>query len=203
MAQKYEKSPRQRTEWFGSKVEFDLNTNTADEGKATGSILLAHPARISLSAGTVNNMAFPAGIVRGETCSIARLTGFLSIYDVDRRQQNISYEMAAGLIRQEVEDDAIADPTSIGSVVAAPDPLDELRASWLWHRQIVWNPQSAGANYTVASWDTEMDTTNSRIFESNEVMQFAVQVRTRVNSGSAVAIPLRCTLLWRALMRLD
>ena len=200
----YERSPRQRTEWFGGRSTVDITTATAAGGTGTSSVLLAHAPRISLSAGTVDQMAFPAGIVRGETCSIARFTGHLMVYDIDRRQQNIGYELAAGLIRQEVEDDAIADPVGTGSIVLAPDPLNELRASWLWHRQVTWQPQSAGANYTVLQWSEEIDSTNSRIFESNEVIQMGVQARTRQNAGTpAVALTLRCTLLWRCLLRLD
>ena len=115
-----------------------------DNSLGTAAVLMDHKPRISLATGTVDNMAFPAGIVRGESCSIARLTGVCTVFDVDRRLQNVSYDVAAGLIKQEVEDDAIADPLGTGSIVEAPDPLVDLRASWLWHRQTQFNPTSAG-----------------------------------------------------------
>lgn len=203
MPREYEKSPRQRLEWFGSRAEFELTTETTDFAVAEGGILLSHPARLALSTGAVTPPVFPAGIVRGETCSIARLIGHVSVYDIDRRQQNISYEVAAGLIRTRLEDQYIADPTSLGQDVVLPDPLGDKRASWIWHNESVWNPQSAGANYTVFSWDADIDTKNSRIFESNDAMQFSVDIRTRVNSGAATAVTARCVLLWRCLLRLD
>ena len=203
MAQQYEKSPRQRLEWFGHIAEFNLTTSEADAGIVEGSTILTHPVRLALSAGTVDKVAFPAGIVRGESCSIARFIGYVTCYDVDRRQQNISYNMAAGLIKQRVEDTYISDPAAVASPVSAPDALSDLRASWIWHNQHTWNPQSAGANFTVFEWKPEVDTTNSRIFESNDVMMLSVNAQTRINSGAAVAVTMRCTLQWRCLLRLD
>jgi len=199
----YEKSPRQRLEWFGNRAELELTTSTSDFGTADESVLLSHPERLALTTGSVNAVAFPAGIVRGESCSIARMTGHVSLYDVDRRQQNISYNLAAGLIRQKVEDSYVANPVALGAPPSAPDALTDLRASWLAHKQHVWNPQSAGANYTVASWDFDLDSTNSRIFESNDVLAFSVEAQTRINSGAATAVTLRCVILWRCLLRLD
>jgi len=199
----YEKSPRQRTEWFGSLAEVTLNTSTVDGTQTNASVVVTSRPRLTPSTGTIFPVAFPAGIVRGETCSIARFIAHVCFYDTTRRQQNVSYELAAGLIKQEVEDDVVADPTNTGALVQAPDPLEDLRAAWLWHDQTIWSPQSAGANYTVLQWEPKLDSTNSRIFESNDVLSFAVQARPRVNSGSAVALPLRCTLMWRALLRLD
>lgn len=199
----YEKSPRQRLEWFGSKIEFDLTTETTDLAVAEGAAILTHPVRLALSSGTVDAAAFPAGIVRGESCSIARFIAELTVYDVDRRQQNISYEIACGLIKIKVEDAFISDPVALGSNIVVPDPLSDKRASWIYHDEHLWNPQSAGANYTVLEWHSKLDTTNSRVFESNDVMQLACDIRTRVNSGVATAVTARCTLLWRALLRLD
>jgi len=203
MPQQYEKSPRQRLEWFGFFNEFTLTTSATDLGQVDGGVILTHPVRLALSAGTVDRVAFPAGIVRGETCSIARMIGQLVVYDVDRRQQNVSYTLATGLIKQQVEDEYISDPVAAGLPTAAPDALTDLRSSWLYHQQDIWNPQSAGANYTVLEWKPKVDTTNSRIFESNDVLILSVSAQTRVNSGSAVALSLRCSLTWRCLLRLD
>lgn len=201
--QNYERSPRQRLEWFGGFAELALSTSTVDGATAENAVILSATPRLALSAGTVDAVGFPAGIVRGETCSIARFIGSLSVYDVDRRQQNISYDLAAGLIKQEVEDSYVSDPVAAGVSLPAPDALSDLRASWLWHAQEQWNPQSAGANYTVAKMDWKIDSTNSRIFESNDVIQLSVNARTRVNSGAATQVDFRCTLLWRCLLRLD
>lgn len=203
MPRDFEKSPRQRLEWFGFVSEFNLATSTSDLGIVEGSAILTHPVRLALSAGTVDAVAFPAGIVRGESCSIARMIGELTVYDVDRRQQNVSFALAAGLIRNKVEDSYIADPVALAAPVAAPDALLDRQASWLWHDTHLWNPQSAGANFTVAEWQTTFDTTNSRIFESNDVMQLSVNAQTRINSGAAVEVTLRCNLWWRCLLRLD
>jgi len=200
----YEKSPRQRLEWHGGQNEFEFETNNADMGGRIGQVILSSQPRITLSAGTVNEMAFPAGIVRGESCSIARFIAHVSLYDLDRRQQNVSFEVGCCLVPVKVEDDVVADPLSTGGLLSPPDPLDDLRASFLWHHQELWNPQSAGANYTVFKVDTAVDSTNSRIFESNDVLQFGVQMRTRQNAGTApVSTTVRSTIMWRALMRLD
>ncbi len=199
----YEKSPRQRLEWFGSATEFSLTTGDTDLDIVEGSVILTHNVRLALSAGTVDLVAFPAGIVRGESCSIARLIGELTVYDVDRRQQNVSFVLSAGLIKQRVEDTYVSDPVSLVAPASTPDPLLDRRASWIWHDTHLWNPQSAGANYTVVEWQPKVDTTNSRVFESNDVMQLAVDAQTRINSGSAVAVTLRCSFWWRCLLRLD
>jgi len=198
----YEKSPRQRLEWFGNDTNFSAvtsedNNDTTHEGR-----ILVHPVRLAFTGGEVEDPAFPAGIVRGETCSIARFIGHLSVYDRDRREQNVSYSVGAGLIKQRVEDELIADPGNT-DVSEMPDPLKDRRASWIWHAQETWNPQSAGANYTVFKWDSAIDTTNSRIFESNDVLRVALDVKTRINSGEAVELNLRVVLLWRCLLRLD
>lgn len=204
MARNYERSPRQRTEWFGGQAGFALETNDQDVGFASGQTLLNHKPRISLSTGTVDKMAFPAGILRGESCSIARFAGNLTIFDTGRRQQNVSYVTGAGLIKTEVEDDAIADPISTGGIVSAPDALNDLQASWLWHRQLTWNPKATGSRYETYSLDWDIDTTNSRIFESNDVMQLSVQVQTLANLGSEpINLDLRVYLVWRCLLRLD
>ncbi len=203
MPRNFEKSPRQRLEWFGFGTEFNIATGTTDGEVVEGSAILQHPVRLALSSGTVDNVGFPAGIVRGETCSIARMIGQMTIYDVDRRLQNVSFEYAAGLVKIRVEDTYISDPISLASPIAAPDALTDLRASWIWHERGMWNPQSAGANFTVFQAQSNFDTTNSRIFESNDVMQLSVNIRTRINSGSAVAVTARCTMLWRCLLRLD
>lgn len=202
MARQYDRSPRQRTEWFGGTSRMTLSTNTTDEGLADQSTMLSVPPRIRVSGTRANNTAFPAGIVRGETCSVARFIGVVTVFDPERRLQNVSYELATGLIKQEVEDENIANP-GLASVAIAPDPITDVRASWIAHKYGVFNPQSAGANYTVVQWQTEMDSTNSRVFESNEVMQWGMQARTLVNSGSAIVLNLRCTLQWRCLLRLD
>ena len=201
--QDYERSPRQRLEWFGGRQEYEHATSDTEGASTVDGRIIETQPRLTLSAGTVNTLAFPAGIVRGETCSIARFIGHLSIYDVDRRQQNVSFEVGAGLIKASVEDAYIEDPSAFVEPAPTPDALDDLRASWLWHRQVVWNPQSAGANYTVFSVDLDVDTTNSRIFESNDVLQLSTEIRTRVNSGAAVVVTARCTFLWRCLLRLD
>lgn len=202
--QQYEKSPRQRTEWFGGRTQYNVTTATGNAGLSGNSQILTCPPRLALSAGTIDNTAFPAGIVRGESCSIARFIAQVHVYDVDRRQQNISFETACGLLKMPVEDTAIADPIAEGPITDAPDPLVDLRASWLWHSQMQWNPQSAGANYTVYSQDFKVDSTNSRVFESNEIALFCTQIRTLQNGGTgAVALTARVTVLWRCLLRLD
>lgn len=204
MAQRYEKSPRQRTEWFGGSELFTLQTSADNGVTATAAILLTHNVRAKVADGQgIRRMAFPAGIVRGESCSIARFIADVTVFDIDRRAQNVSYAVGAGLIKQEVEDDAIADPVSTGQIVSAPDPLQDLRASWLWHNQVAFNPQAAGPSYQHLSVQMTVDSTNSRIFESNDVLQFAVETQTLINSGEAVALNLRCAILWRALLRLD
>lgn len=200
----FEKSPRQRLDWFGGRVSTNVATSTVNGATATVNALLTEQPRLSLSAGTVDQVAFPAGIVRGDSCSVARFIGFLSIYDTERRNQNISYDVGAGIIKQEVQDTFIADPAAAGTLADAPDALTDLRASWMWHQQMVWNPQSGGANYTVLLADMKVDSTNSRVFESNEVMQLSVQIRTIQNGGvAAVSTSVRVRLLWRCLLRLD
>lgn len=203
MAQRYEKSPRQRTEWFGGFDDLVLQTSATDLVRVNDQVILKCQPRLKPSSGTINRTAFPAGIVRGESCSIARLIGHLSIYDVDRRQQNVSFAVGAGLLKVEVEDDVVADPVSTGGLVSAPDALDDLRASWLWHTQTVWNPQSAGANYTVFEMHMDVDSTNSRVFESNDIAQLAVSAQTLINSGQAAVLNLRVLFQWRCLLRLD
>lgn len=200
----YEKSPRNRLDWFGGLTEFEVSTSTTDGAVAQNQQILREQPRLALSAGTVDRVAFPAGIVRGDSCSIARFIGHLEIYDVDRRQQNISFGIAAGLIKQEVSDEFISDPTASGAIVPAPDALEDLRASWIWHNQRTWSPQSAGANYTVLRECMEIDTKNSRIFESNDVLQLSCQIRTLQNGATqAVAVTARARLMWRCLLRLD
>lgn len=199
---KYDRSPRNRTEWFGGTQEMTLSTSTTNNGLADQSAFLTVQPRIRTVGNRAENVAFPAGIVRGETCSIARMIGLCTVYDPERRQQNVSYEVAAGLIKQEVEDENIAQP-GLSSVAIAPDPITDVRASWIWHAYGMHNSQAAGANFTHFLWDAKLDSTNSRIFESNEVLQWTVQARTKVNSGSAVVLNLRCTLQWRCLLRLD
>lgn len=204
MAKTFVKSPRQRLDWFGSRTEFDITTTTTDNGIAGNQQLLVEQPRLSLSAGTVDAVAFPAGIVRGDSCSVARFIGYLTIFDVDRRNQNISYDVGAGIIKQEAQDTFIADPFAAGAIGSAPDALQDLRASWMWHSQMTWNPQAGGANYQHLDVSMKVDSTNSRIFESNEVMQLSVQVRTLQNGGvAAVSTTVRCRLLWRCLLRLD
>lgn len=205
MARKqYTPSPRNRLDWFGGLREFDIATTTTDNGIARNQILLTEQPRLSLSAGTVDQVAFPAGIVRGDSCSIARFIGYLTVFDVERRNQNISYDVGAGLIKQEVQDTFIADPNAAGAAGSAPDALQDLRASWLWHGQMTWNPQAGGANYQHLDVAFKLDSTNSRVFESNEVIQMAVDIRTLQNGGvAAVSTTVRCRLLWRCLLRLD
>jgi len=200
----YEKSPRQRMEWFGGYAETTLTTNTADNGRRIAQVVLSAPPRMTLSSGTINQTAFPAGIVRGESCSIARFIACLTLHDVDRRIQPCSYEVGAGLVKVQVEDDVIADPISTGGLVSPPDPLSDLRASYLWHMQTFWNPTSAGASTTAFRVQTEIDSTNSRVFESNDIMQLGVEMVTRYDTGAAPsAIDVRCSLQWRCLLRLD
>lgn len=204
----YEKSPRQRMEWHGGK--FDM---VVLAGRPSPNVdpfqeeILPVPVRLQQASGTqLHPVAFPAGILRGETCSIARMTMSFALYDSDYRLQRVSYDWAFGLRKLTVDNEYIRDPSASGQTTdpARLNPLVDYRESWIVHKQGFWASDSRPSTIPFRIDNQMVDTTNSRVFEANDVLAVSGAVRAQLDTGSTPGnVDIRLRGVWRALMRLD